>query len=158
MLVIIAFAFLGYTRFGNQFLADQIASRASNPDMRLKIDGARGLLAGNFRVDRITVADTKGTFAEVENVAIDWSPWSLLTAEFDADRIAATSIKLARAPIQTIPSEPSTGSSFSLPVEIDVRKLDLPSVSLGEDLLGRSAELALSGAAKEGCDRRARGR
>ena len=149
---IIALAVLGYTATGNQFLADQIASRVSTPDMRISIDGARGLLAGDFRIDHVTVADTRGTFAEAEDIAIDWSPWSLLAAEFSAQRIAAGKIKLDRPPVQTIATEPSEGS-FSLPVEVDIRKLDLPSLSLGKDVLGRSAEITLTGSAHGAADR-----
>lgn len=152
VVAVVALAILGYTATGNQFLADQIASRVTTPDMQLRIDGARGLLAGDFRIDKVTVADTRGTFVEVRDVAIDWSPWDLLTAEFDAERIAAASIRLDRPPVQTIESAPSDGS-FNLPVEIDIRRLDLPSLSLGKDILGRSTEIALSSSAQGAADR-----
>ena len=160
IIAIVALAILGYTAIGNQFLADQIASRVSTPDMQLRIEGARGLLQGDFRIDRITVADTEGPFAEANDVAIDWSPFNLLTAEFDAERIAVAHIDVARAPVRTMESAPSEGA-FSLPVEIDIRKLDLPRLSLGTDILGRSAEIALTGSARRvqtsRCRRRVRG-
>lgn len=152
VLAIVTLAILGNTAAGNQFLAEQIASRASTPDMRISIVGARGLLAGDFRIDRVTVADTEGTFAEVEDIAIDWSPWSLLALEFNAERIAAAKIRLDRPPVQTIESAPSEGA-FSLPVEVDIRRLDLPSLSLGKGILGRSAEIALTGSAHGAADR-----
>jgi translocation and assembly module TamB len=152
VIAVVALAVLGYTATGNQFLADQIASRVSTPDMQIRIDGARGLLAGNFRIDRVSVADTRGRFAEVENIAIDWSPWDLLTAEFDAERIAAASVRVDRPPVQTVESEPSEGS-FSLPVEIDIRNIELPSLALGKDVLGRAADIALTGSAKGAADR-----
>ena len=151
VLAIVALVGLGYTAAGNQFLADQVASRVSTPDMQLRIDGARGLLAGDLRIHRVTVADTKGPYAEIEDIAIDWSPWTLLTAEFDAERIAAAKVRLERPPVPTIEDEPSEGS-FSLPVEIDVRKLDLPSLSLGKDILGRAAEIAVTGSARGAAD------
>lgn len=153
MLVIaaVAIAILGYTAAGNHFLADQLASRLSTPDMQLRIEGARGLLAGKFQIDRVVVADTKGPFAELDAVAVDWSPLNLLGAEFDAERIAAARVRIDRPPIQTIESEPS-GDSFSLPVEIDIRQIDIRSLSLGKDLLGRSAEIALTGSARGAAD------
>jgi translocation and assembly module TamB len=152
VLAIVALVVLGYTATGNQFMADQIANRVSTPDMQIRIEGASGLLAGDFRIDRVTVADTKGTFAEIENIVLDWSPWDLLAGEFDADRIAAANIRLERPPVQTIESEPSEGS-FSLPVEIDVRHIDLPSLALGKDILGKPADIALTGSAKGAADR-----
>ncbi|MCB1445938.1 MAG: translocation/assembly module TamB domain-containing protein [Rhizobiaceae bacterium] len=151
VVAIVAFAILGYTTAGNQFLADQIASRVSTPDMQIRIEGARGLLAGRFRIERISVADTSGPFAEIDDLAIDWSPFSLLTAEFEADRIAAARIDIQRPPIQTVESEPSEGS-FNLPVEIVIRKIELPSLSLGKDILGKAAEIALSGSAQGAAD------
>lgn len=152
VVAIVALAVLGYTVTGNQLLADQIATRVSTPDMQLRIEGARGLLAGNFRVDRVTVADTKGEFAEIDDIAIDWSPWSLLTARFDAERIAVARIKIDRPPLQTTESAPSEGA-FSLPVEVDIRQIDLPSLSLGKELFGRRAEIALTGSAHGAADR-----
>ncbi|MGV3551841.1 translocation/assembly module TamB domain-containing protein [Rhizobium sp.] len=153
VLAIAALAILGYTATGNQFLADQIASRVSTPDMQLRIEGARGLLAGDFRIDSITATDTKGQFANAENLAIDWSPWSLLTGEFSASRIAADTIRLDRPPVQTIESPPDDGSAFSLPVEVDIRKLDLPSLSFGPDILGRATDITLTGSAQGAADR-----
>jgi translocation and assembly module TamB len=151
VIAIVAFAMLGHTAFGNQFLADQIASRISTQDMQIRIVGARGLLSGNFRIDRISVADTKGPFAEVEDVAIDWSPLDLLGADFDASRIAAAKLNIVRAPVQTIERAPSEGS-FNLPVSVDIRKIEVPSLLVGKELLGRSAEIALSGSAKGAAD------
>lgn len=153
VLAIVTLTVLGYTAWGNQFLADQIASRISTPDMQLRIEGIRGLLAGNVRADRVTASDTRGTFAEVEDIAIDWSPWSLLTAEFDADRIAVAKIKVERPPVGTVRAAQSDGASFSLPVEVNIRRIELPSVALGQDLLGRTTAFALTGSAHGAADR-----
>jgi translocation and assembly module TamB len=151
VLAVIAIAVLGYSATGNQFLADQIASRVSTPDLQLRFDGARGLLAGNFRLDRVTASDSKGQFATLDDVAIDWSPFDLLGFQFTAERIAAARVEIDRAPVQTIESEPSDGS-FSLPVAVDVRQIDLPSITLGKNLAGRSAELSLAGSATGAAD------
>src|SRR5690606_21658279 len=61
-------------------------------------------------------------------------------------------VRLDRPPVQTIESPPSEDGSFSLPVEIDIRKLDFPSLSLGKDILGRAAEIAVTGSARGAAD------
>lgn len=153
VIAIVALAILGYTATGNQFLANQIAGVAATPDMQIRIDGVRGLLAGRLRIDKISVADTQGQFAEASDVAIDWSPLSLFGARFQAERIVVATIDLQRMPVQTVENAPSDSQGFSLPVEIDIRKLDLPSLSLGKDIVGKRAELALSGSAQGAADR-----
>ncbi len=152
VVAVLAVAFLGYTATGNQFLADQIADRMSTSDMQVRIEGVRGLLGGQLRVDRLELSDTKGRFARADDLAIDWSPSSLLAGTFEASRVAAGSIELDRSPLSTTPSEES-GGGFSLPVEVEIAHVDLPKLALGRELLGRSAVLALTGSAQGKADR-----
>ncbi|UVC11366.1 translocation/assembly module TamB domain-containing protein [Rhizobium sp. TH2] len=153
-LVLIALILLvGYTATGNQFAADQIASRISTPDMQVTIEGARGLLAGKFRVDRVELADTKGKYAELKDIELDWSPLDLLSAQFHAQRIAVSDVNVKRQPVVTIEPEPTPSEGgFSLPVEIAVDAIDLPSIVLGKPLIGREAKLAIKGSARAAAD------
>jgi len=153
LVLIAAILLIGYTATGNQFAADQIASRISTPDMQVTIEGARGLLAGRFRIDRVELADTKGKYTELRNIELDWSPLDLLDAEFHAQRIAASDINVSRRPVVTIEPEPaSSDASFSLPVEIAVDAIDLPAIALGKPLIGREARLAVKGSARAAAD------
>jgi autotransporter translocation and assembly factor TamB len=146
LLVAAAVAWLGYTATGNRFLADRIAAQVSTPDMQLSFEGPHGLLDGRFHIDRVTVADTKGEFARIEDVDLYWSPWGLLGGRFHAERVAAAKVVVSRKPVTTIEAEASD-QGFSLPVEIKIDSIDMPVIALGADLAGRPVEIALAGAA-----------
>ncbi|MGO7522538.1 hypothetical protein, partial [Rhizobium brockwellii] len=80
----------------------------------ITIAAPSGLLGGNLKVGSITVADTKGVYAKVQNLAVDWSPASLLTGTFHADRVAADVVDFQRLPVSTAtptPAPPATTSS-----------------------------------------------
>src|SRR5690606_35222025 len=81
------------------------------------------------------------------NVAVDWSPLKLLGATFSADRIAAERIEMARTPKPVSKPKDAQGS-FSLPVSIDVTKIDLPDIALGPALAGGVASVAATGSAQ----------
>ncbi|MBW8318193.1 MAG: translocation/assembly module TamB, partial [Rhizobium sp.] len=147
VLAVVAVLIAGFTGVGGGFLAGQIASLLSTPDRRISIDGAGRLLGGKLRIESMSLADSQGIYAEIRDLAMDWSPLDLLDGRLTAERIAAGSVRIHRAPAVTEDKadEDSSGSGFSLPVEIDVRSLDLPVVDLGRGLAGRDIRLSLSG-------------
>jgi translocation and assembly module TamB len=152
LLITAIVAYLGFTASGNQFLANRIAEQVSTPDMQVTIQGAKGLLQGRFQLERVTLSDTKGQFAEIGDLQIAWTPSELLRARFHADKISAGSIAFERTPVATIESEPSD-SSFALPIEVKVDALDLPSIALGQTIVGRQTTLAVNGSAQAITDR-----
>lgn len=141
--------FIGFTTSGARFAADQISKIASTPDRIITLGTPTGLLSGALRIDTITIADTMGTYAEVRDLAIDWSPSRLLSHTFAADLVSAGAITLLRAPVTTLePVAPEADSGFSLPVAIDIQRIVLPDVTLGAAIAGKDFPLAAEGSAK----------
>lgn len=132
----------GFSRTGSQFLADQIASLVSTDNRQISLSGTGPLLSSQFSVDRITIADSQGVYATVEDLALDWTPRDLIRKRFTADRISARQVTIDRAPLPSTEPVPDSDEPFSLPVEIDVATVDLPSIAIGAKLAQR--ELALS--------------
>lgn len=147
-----AIAYFGYTRHGNQVLASLVAEQVSTPDLQVSLEGAEGLLKGDFKLDRVRLADTRGEFAEINGLRLIWTPSDLFSFRFHADRLEAASVRFDRLPVKTVESEPSN-SEFTLPVEIAVDSLSLPNVTLGEALAGRETVVALEGSAQAAADR-----
>ena len=77
-------------------------------------------------------------------VVLDWSPLSLLSATFEADRIFAEQVELARLPKGAAAEQESGGT---LPVSLALRDIDLPNVLLGPELSGDVAAVAAKGSA-----------
>ncbi|MBB4955635.1 translocation and assembly module TamB [Agrobacterium vitis] len=147
-LLAIAVTVVGTTQFGTRLVSDLVASLVSKPNRIVAIDGLSGVLSGHLRVDDIRISDANGAYASLENLAIDWSPFSLLSKHFKASQIKADSITLTRTPLpataDTQDSSPSQ-SGFSLPLAITVDHVSLPDIRLGAAVLGTEQTYALQG-------------
>src|SRR5690606_29494484 len=66
---------------------------------------------------------------------------------FSAERVAAGRIELARLPVSDPNAEPKNSSgATTLPVSIDIDRIDLPEIALGQALAGAGiAELSAKG-------------
>lgn len=135
------------TEGGRQNLAGMISKMASTEDRKVTVSGIEGIWSGALRLDHVVLEDRAGPWLVARKVALDWSPMALLSRNFNADRIAAERIELARLPQAS--QQPSQGGSSSLPVSVDVREIDLPEIALGQQLAGSGiAELAAKGSLK----------
>ncbi|MBB3385808.1 MULTISPECIES: translocation/assembly module TamB domain-containing protein [unclassified Rhizobium] len=152
LLAIAAVLVIGLVPSATGYAVDQMAKIASTPDRTIAIAAPSGLLNGNLRVGSITVSDTKGPYAKVQNLAIDWSPLSLLTGTFHADRVAADVVDFERLPVSTAApapaTEPASSSGFSLPIAIDIGAIALPDLRIGQAVAGQDFVLAADGSVK----------
>lgn len=145
-LVILAVLVGGFSRSGSQFVADRIAALISTDERQIVISGPAPLLSSPFTVDTVTIADTRGVYATIKGLSLDWSPMDLLQRRFSAERVSADEIVVSRAPDAPQEVDPSAqDEAFSLPVEIDVRSIDLPKVNLGAALAGQEIGLSAQG-------------
>ena len=92
VLVLLAVLFVGFTPMGARIAAKQISSLVSTPDQVIEISPPSGLLTGRLRLDNVTLSDRQGPYARVNQIAVDWSPLSLLAGTFHADRVSAGSM------------------------------------------------------------------
>ncbi|MBY5315044.1 filamentous hemagglutinin adherence factor [Rhizobium leguminosarum] len=147
ILAIVALAIFGFTSFGARIVTEKIASTLSNRDMTIEVREPQGLLTGGLRAAEISISDTRGVFAEIHGVAIDWNPLALLTGTFHAKRFEIEAINVLRKPVRTLPSRPKAENSggFSLPIKVDVDRIALPDIKLAAPLAGRAFALAAEG-------------
>jgi translocation and assembly module TamB len=152
VIAVIALALFGFTSFGARIITENVASALSNRDMTITVREPEGLLTGGLRAAEITLSDTRGTFAEVRGIAIDWNPLALLTGTFHAKQVSVASIDVRRKPVRTLPNRPAapeeqeeTGSGFKLPLKVDIDHIALPDISLAAPLTGRAFSLAATG-------------
>ena len=154
LLVIAVVLVVGLVPSATGYAVNQVAKLASTPDHTITIAAPSGLLSGNLRVGSITLADTKGVFAKVQNLAVDWSPVSLLTGTFHADRVAADVVDFQRLPVSTAAPAPeaqaasSSTSGFSLPIAIEIGAIALPDLRIGQAVAGQDFILAADGSVK----------
>ncbi|MBY5737331.1 translocation/assembly module TamB domain-containing protein [Rhizobium leguminosarum] len=147
ILAVVALAIFGFTSFGARIVTERIASTLSNRDMTIAVREPQGLLTGGLRAAEISLSDTRGVFAKIHGVAIDWNPLALLTGTFHAKRFEIEAINVLRRPVRTLPSRPEAENSggFSLPIKVDVDRIALPDIKLAAPLAGRAFALAAEG-------------
>lgn len=139
-----AVGFVGFTDAGARLAASYVEDLAAESGQIVSIREPSGLLTGRLRAAEITLADDKGVYAEIRDLAVDWSPLDLAGLRFDAERIAASSVSLHRLPESGSQDTPS-GSGFSLPVEVHVGALDVPELLVSAAVAGREQRIVLSG-------------
>ncbi|HVY13750.1 MAG TPA: translocation/assembly module TamB domain-containing protein [Rhodopila sp.] len=110
----------------------------------VRIEGLAGRFPDALRIGRIDVADAKGVYVSVTGLALDWSPLKLLNSVVSVDQLAAKTITVSRLPVSESKTTSSSGS-FSLPVRIDLAKLEVDKATIEAPVVGTRAELALNG-------------
>jgi translocation and assembly module TamB len=139
--------FVALTPVGGQMAANRISSLVSTPDRVISFSRPEGLLTGDLRVAALTLSDSKGPYAQISGIEVDWSPMALIGGAFQADRVTAASINVIRPPE---PAEAQQAASTStsggqLPIGIKVAQIDLPDINLAQALSGRDFALSLRG-------------
>ncbi|MBY5435978.1 translocation/assembly module TamB domain-containing protein [Rhizobium leguminosarum] len=147
ILAVVALAIFGFTSFGARIVTEKIASTLSNRDMTIEVREPQGLLTGGLRAAEISISDTRGVFAEIHGIAIDWNPLALLTGTFHAKRFEIEAINVLRKPVRTLPSRPGAENSggFNLPIKVDIDRVALPDIKLAAPVAGRAFALAAEG-------------
>ncbi|HSX73041.1 MAG TPA: translocation/assembly module TamB domain-containing protein [Shinella sp.] len=136
--------FIGFTDAGARLAVSQAERIAAASGQVISVSEPSGLLTGSLRAGTITLGDAKGTYAEIRDLAVDWSPLELLFFSFDAERISASSVSLLRLPEPKADAEPSD-TPFTLPVEVHVGALDVPELFVSGVVAGRDQRLVVAG-------------
>ena len=127
-----------------RFIEDELSSE--NRIIRLR--GVDGLLASNARVAEITVADREGVWLTISEASILWSRLALFEGRVKIDEMTAARIDVARAPLPeeaAITPETEPIVIPDLPLSVEIGKLSVPEVTLGEPLVGIAATLGIEG-------------
>ncbi|WP_430439957.1 translocation/assembly module TamB domain-containing protein [Shinella sp.] len=136
--------FIGFTDAGARFAVSQAEKIAAASGQVVSISEPSGLLTGKLRAGSIALGDARGTYAEIRDFAVDWSPLQLLFFSFEAERVSASSVSLLRLPEPKADAEPSD-TPFTLPVEVHVGALDVPELFVSGTVAGRDQRIVVSG-------------
>lgn len=144
-------AFLGFVPAGHRMAGQFASSLLSSPGQKITISPPRGLLTGHLEIDRLTVSDANGVYAQAHDINVDWSPLSLLKRTFHAQSIAVGRVEVSRPPVPVKqvrqPTTQNSSSGFSLPVSIGIDRISLPDITLAPAVTGRSFQIAAEGSA-----------
>lgn len=136
--------FVGFTSPGARLAANLIERFASTPDQIVQITDPSGLLSGDLNVGVVSLNDGNGIYAEIRDLSVSWSPLQLLNFKFDAERLAAGSIRLERTPVPSTETE-EVRSAFALPVDVKIDTFDLQEIIIGKAVAGEDQFLSMKG-------------
>ena len=140
-----ATAFLTLTAPGRERLAAIASSLASSDEQQIAISGIDNLWAGPLQVGRVTLSDRDGAWLSLQGIETDVSYLALLGGTVSADRLKVDRIEAMRQPA---PSQAEDTGGATLPIDIDIRAIDLPQIVVGPQLVGAPATLSATGRAK----------
>lgn len=142
------------------WLARQVEAVANGPDLKITIGRIEGGLPFGPKIDQITIADREGVWLTLEGVALSVAPSALLSSTVQIDLVEARRIEVARAPLPSTepqlqePSPPIDLDNLipKLPLSIELNRLTVGELELGEALLGQAARLTIQGDARVAAD------
>lgn len=137
---------------GRRWLTATVEGAVASPDMTVTLGPIEGSLPFDFTIASVQVADSQGAWLTLDRLHVVLSPSALLGKRVRIDALEAARIEVVRAPVTTQPppppdpAAPPTASILpDLPVAIDLGRLAVAEVRLGEALLGEPATLRVEG-------------
>lgn len=123
-----------------------IAGQATSAGVRL--DGLAGDPLGRLAVRRAEVLDADGAWLTVEDAVIEWRPWALLARRVEVTEISARRVAVDRAPAGEPDADETASTGVQAPpVDIEIARIAVAEIELGEALTGTAARLNLAGRA-----------
>ena len=132
------------TDIGRRLLADAVASLSGG---RLHVAGITGHFPDDFRISRIELADAKGVWLRIDDMALEWSPRRLLRRDIAVRNLTAARIEVARLPAAGDGGTSDTGT-FVLPVRVNLERLKIQRIEIGQPVLGIVVALSADGEAR----------
>ncbi len=151
LVLLLAVFGIAQTGFGKRQILALLESEVADPPARLQASALEGLVPFDMRLVGLRLSDRQGVWLEADRAALDWSPMALLGKTLRIDALDIDRLVVHRAPV----SPPSQGESAPLefprlPVDIDLRRLQVGRLELGPDFLGEPAVFTLGAQARLG--------
>lgn len=139
------------------FLERQIAGLLGGEGREVRVLGLEGALSSQARIGLIEIADADGVWLRVREAELDWRRVALLRRRLEVQALQAALVEVIRRPLPppaqrpALTAEPAAEAEpFSLPqlpLSVNVQRLAIAELRLGETVLGTAAELRVEGSA-----------
>ncbi|MDQ2095724.1 translocation/assembly module TamB domain-containing protein [Rhodalgimonas zhirmunskyi] len=129
-----------------RLLQDSLSGAGRNID----ITGFEGALSSRATMAKLTIADSEGIWLEIDDVIFDWSRSALFSARLEINELSAGKVTVFRPPVAdpSLPTPEATPFTIpELPVSVQIGKLAIDRVELGETVLGQPVVMQVNGKA-----------
>ncbi|UXU75858.1 MULTISPECIES: translocation/assembly module TamB domain-containing protein [unclassified Paracoccus (in: a-proteobacteria)] len=130
------------------FITRFLQEKLSGAGRQVVIDGFQGALSSRATFTRMTIADDDGVWITLENGALSWSRSALLSRRIQINELSAEKVILPRLPGGGDKAPAPEAREFALPqlpVAVNIDKIQVGRVELGQAILGQEAVLAIDG-------------
>ncbi len=129
-----------------QFVEGQLSA----PDRQISISGIDGVLSSDVTIPEITISDEEGVWLRIVNASLNWDQGALLGGTLKINSLVADKIDYVRPAVPAdgvdLPDPEAQAPEIpQLPVAILLDKLDVPSVTFGEQVFGLGSEIGVEG-------------
>ncbi|MCA1853056.1 MAG: hypothetical protein LC647_11860 [Beggiatoa sp.] len=144
------------TEWGRREIASLASGALSGEGKTAEIAGIEGFLPFDMRVDRVRLGDPEGYWLEIDGARFRLVPSALLHLQVDIPTVGAERVALYRLPPSAPTREPPEPFTFpslpelpkSLPVAVDVGRIFVDRLELGQPVIGQAAAFRIDGQAR----------
>ncbi|MGQ0593451.1 MAG: translocation/assembly module TamB domain-containing protein [Gammaproteobacteria bacterium] len=144
------------TGWGKREIASLASGALSGEGKTAEIAGIEGFLPFDLRVDRVRLGDPEGHWLEVDGARFHLVPSALLRLKVQIATVGAERVALNRLPPSAPTPEPQPPSTFpslpelpkSLPVAVDVLRIFVDRLELGQPVIGQATVFRIDGHAR----------
>ena len=137
---------------GRAFVARQVAAYEFENGLRIKIGKIEGSIYGGAVLYDVRLYDTKGDFARLPTVNLDWSPFAYFRGGIDIDALTAKELRISRMPAFKV--VPDSGEPLLPDLDISIDRLKIDRIIFAKAITGTEQIASLEGKARI-ADRRA---
>ncbi|MEP7349891.1 MAG: translocation/assembly module TamB domain-containing protein [Sphingorhabdus sp.] len=131
------------TKSGHAFVARQVAGFELENGLRFKIGRIEGSIYDRAVLKDVRLLDTKGDFARVPVLNLDWNPFAYLGGHVDIDALTAAEMRVSRRPAFKV--VPDTGEPLLPDLDIDIDRLKINRIIFAEAVTGQRQVASLDG-------------
>ena len=132
------------------YLQRLLENGLSDAGREVRITGFEGAFSSRARAARITIADARGIWLRLDDVAMKWDRAALLSGRLEIGELSAARITLSRWPEAARGAPTPEARPFrlpELPLAIRLGRIAAGRIDLGAPILGQPVSLSLAGSA-----------
>ena len=137
------------TERDRSYLTGLIEDNLSGTDRVVRIEGFAGALSSKATFETLTISDAEGVWITISEGVLSWNRSAILSGRIEINELSAAAIDLPRLPVPAestdVSPEVRPFALPELPVSVDIGKVRVEKVTLGEALFGEAAEVSLDG-------------
>ena len=144
ILVVLLLALLD-TGPGRRFIVSQVDGMTLESGLQIELSGLDGSIYSGVIVENLQLSDLRGTFLTVPEARLDWHPFALIGNHVDVDALIVPAARLERLPELRPSDDPD--APLLPQIDIDIDKLEIGRLVLGEEISGAERILSAAGEA-----------